>query len=476
MAKSSKYTLLLPLAALGLYLRGSAPFLGQWDSFDYLKEIVSHSLSPLGVGRPVFIGYNIFLWESAKRIFRLEPLRVEIVAMAGTLIFGVLGLLVFRRLISKFLSPATTQMAVLAMAVSPLYAIYSGFVMTEIPMLATVLASAAILWNANDSHRDFRDIAGGILFGLSVGIREQALTLGAAFLWILWSRRFEAGARIRSIMLFLISAGTAIVAPVLGIWIHDPAGFSARVRTWFHAIPLDSIQFWKNFQASLLFTLSICPGAWIAAAGAGLCFLFKKNKIENSRPCIPSPFWGIVCCLFLPIAVLWRDADVQIHPRYALVALPGALILCVCLYNRWVPSKKGPLVWAAVQILVFGISILSISPWRQAQTERIEFAHQVMKAVPDKGLIIAGSYSPIFDYYRGIGVRPEWRILWSGWNWDAKISEDRICASWADDVPVYLTSGPLGWAYYESEFLALHFYLKDHKREMIIPGLFRISP
>ncbi len=463
--------------AFVLYLRGSAPYLGQWDSFDYLKEIVSHSLSPLGVGRPVFIGYNIFLWESMRRIFRLEPLRVEIVVMAGTLLFGVFGILLFQRLIRQFLSSTAAQMAVLAMAVSPLYAIYSGFIMTEVPMLAMVLASAAILWKIDDRHPDFRDIAGGILFGLSVGIREQALTLSAAFLWILWSRRFNAGSRIRSIMLFGFSAGVAVVAPVLGIWIYDPTGFAARVRTWFHAIPLDSIQFWKNFQASLLFTLSICPGAWLAMVGAGLYFLFKKRKTgEIVSAQIANPLWGIVCCIFIPIAVLWRDADVQIHPRYALVALPGALILCTSLYNRWISSKKGPWIWAVVQILVFGISLLVISPWRQAQTERIEYARQVMKAIPDKGMIIAGSYSPIFDYYRGIGVRPEWQILWSGWNWDAKTSEDRISNSWANDVPVYLSVGPLGWAYYESEFLDLHFFLKDHQRELIIPGLFRIHP
>jgi hypothetical protein len=368
-------------------------------------------------------------------------------------------------------------MAVLAMAVSPLYAIYSGFIMTEVPMLAVVIASAATLWKIDDRDPDFRDIAGGILFGLAVGIREQALTLSAAFLWILWSRRLNAGARIRSIMLFGISAGGAILAPVMGIWIHDPTGFATRVRTWFHAIPLDSIQFWKNFQASLLFTLSICPGAWLAMAGAGFYCLFKKrNSGEIVSTQIPNAIWGIVCCLFIPIAVLWRDADVQIHPRYALVALPGVLILCTCLYNRWVSSNKGPLIWAVVQILVFGISLLAISPWRQAQTEKIEFARQVMKAVPDKGLIIAGSYSPIFDYYRGIGARPDWQILWSGWNWDAKTSEDRIRSSWANDVPVYLSVGPLSWSYYESEFLELHFFLKDCKRELIISGLFRIYP
>ena len=40
--------------------------------------------------------------------------------------------------------------------------------------------------------------------------------------------------------------------------------------------------------------------------------------------------------------------------------------------------------------------------------------------------MIAGNYSPILDYYRGIGVRPEWQIVWSGWDWNATDVEARI--------------------------------------------------
>src|SRR5512136_1130851 len=98
MQKTPRQLFILPVIALYIYLAGSAPFLGQWDSFDYLKQIVSHQLSALGIGRPVYLGYNILLWESLRKIFHLQPLRVEIVAMAGTIVFGALGVLFFLRL------------------------------------------------------------------------------------------------------------------------------------------------------------------------------------------------------------------------------------------------------------------------------------------------------------------------------------------------------------------------------------------
>ena len=52
MKKIFRHSIILPVIALYLYAADSAPFLGQWDSFDYLKQIVSHQLSPLGFGSP----------------------------------------------------------------------------------------------------------------------------------------------------------------------------------------------------------------------------------------------------------------------------------------------------------------------------------------------------------------------------------------------------------------------------------------
>ena len=41
----------LTIIACLLYFAGRAPFAGQWDSFDYLKQIATHRLSDLGFGR-----------------------------------------------------------------------------------------------------------------------------------------------------------------------------------------------------------------------------------------------------------------------------------------------------------------------------------------------------------------------------------------------------------------------------------------
>jgi 4-amino-4-deoxy-L-arabinose transferase-like glycosyltransferase len=470
----------LPIIALYLYLAGSAPFLGQWDSFDYLKQIVSHELSSLGIGRPVYLGYNILLWESMRKLFDLGPLRVEIVAMAGTVLIGGLGVFLFQRLACRILPAPAGSMAALALAVSPVYAIYAGFIMTEVPMLVALIGAALILWQPGGRRPILEAVAAGILFGLAVGIREQALTLGGAYLWILLCRHTSFSDRARSMLLFGFAAACITATPAAIFYLLDPAGFVERIQTWFHAIPMGSVQFRNNMEASLLFAFVVSPGIWLAVAGAGIYRLFGKKtgsagQTPQSSP-IRYPFLGILCCLVLPVAILWRDADVQMHPRYLLLTLPASAIWGAALFRRWIASKRGVVVWAVVQVLLFGLALAAFSPYRQAQIQKMEFARSVRESVPGAGLFIAGNYSPILDYYRGIGLRPNWQIQWSGWDWNHEGVAAKIYGAWASGIPVYLSTEPRGWSYFERELLDAHLMLKDHAREPILPHLYRIYP
>jgi hypothetical protein len=479
MQKFFRSSIILPTLAFYLYLAGSAPFPGQWDGYDYLKQIVSHNLSALGFGRPAYIGYNILLWESMKRFFHLEPMKVEIVVSMGTVLLGVVGVLLFRQLARQFLSPSASRMAAMAFAVAPMYAIYSGLVMTEVPMLVALVGAALVLWQGKDRFPLLSTIWSGILFGIAVGIREQALSMGIAFLWILWIRPTEGASRLRSILLFGSASGAAILAPLLSFYLRDPSGFVTRTAVWLHAIPMGHVQFWNNVQASLLYAFAICPAAWLATVGAGIYALIR-GKTEDPKPAhnarVRQLVLGMLFCILLPVMALWRDADVQIHPRYVLIALPGALLFCAYLYGRWTMTAKGPVVWAVAHVMVLGAAIFILSPFWRAQAMQMESARTMRDAVPGDALLITGSYSPILDYYRGIGVRPRWRILWSGWEWNPDAADNSIRQAWADHVPVYMSEDPLGWRNFESEYLHFFYFLKNCRKKPVGPKFFQISP
>lgn len=481
MRKILRPQFVLPAIAFYLYVAGSAPFLGQWDSFDYLKQIASHRFSDLGIGRPVYVGYNILLWESLRNIFGLEPLHLEYIVMAETILLGVLGVILFQRLSSRLLPGPAGNMAAMAFAISPLYAIYSGFIMTEVPMLVALLAAALFLWRPGGRHSPWSDAAAGIFWGLAVGIREQALTLGAAYLWIVFSRGESGSERLRSALRFAVAAAAVILAPAVAWCLYDPTGFVERTRTWLHAIPTGSVQFRNNVEASLLFAFLVCPAVWIALAGAGVRKMFLRKQTNDlhdsaAAPPVRHPIWGIACCLVLPLAIFWRDADIQMHPRYALIILPASVIVCASLYRRWLPSKRALAVWAIVHVLLFGAAMAAFSQYKQAQTAKMEFARLIRESIPGPGLMIAGNYSPILDYYREIGGRPEWQIVWSGWDWKSDAVGARVREAWDKHVPVYWITDPPGWSYFERELLEAHFLFKDCKREQIVPHLYRILP
>ncbi len=482
-----EHRLLLFIIACIIFTAGRAPFIGQWDSFDYLKQTVTHRLSDLGFGRPVFIGFNILLWEILKKIFRLAPLQVEGVLMGEIILVGAVGIVVFAKLVRQLLAPSAGRLALLALLLSPMYALYSGFIMTEIPMLVTLVAAAVILWPSDSRHRILRDVAAGGMLGLAVGIREQAITMGAAYLWIIWCRRAGLSARLRSVIAFGGAAALVITAPIAALYLYDSAAFMERTRVWWHTIPTGQSHLWKNLQASLLWTLAACPAAWLAMLGAWIYHLARGRRREESaggtpgspavregRGMIPAPIIGSICCLVLPVAALWRDADVQMHPRYAIIVLPAAIVLCATLYTRWAPSPRAAVAWAAIHLTVFGIAQVGLQPLRQVQLEKREYARLVRKSVPGEALLIPGGYSPIMDYYRAVGDRPQWRILWSGWGWQGRTAEAVIQDAWSRHIPVYLCQGPAGWLYLEDELLDLYFVFRQSIKVEVAPSLYRV--
>jgi hypothetical protein len=482
--------ILLALISMLVYWACRSPFAGQWDSFDYLKQIVTHRLSDLGFGRPVFVGCNIAVWEIVRRVFGLPAESVEHVAMAGVVLTGVAGVLLFRRLGIRILGLRAGRLAAMAFLLSPVYAVYAGYVMTEVPMLAAALAAAVMLCPDGEAVSPARSIAAGFFFGAAIGIREQAVALGPALLWILLqgdiprlrARRREDPASPRSGLSFPVSAllfglSATIVggAPVLILYLADPAAFAERMRLLKQAIPTGAEHLGANLMATAVYGALTAPAALMALSGAALLRHRNVRGTAESNPGPRFPLAGAFCGIILPLALLSRDADVQIHPRYTLVALPAIILVSARLYDRWMPGARAAAVWGLLNIGVFAASQFAVQPFRSMQTEKKAYARSVLDHAPLDALLIAGAYSPVFDYYRAIGVRPDWKILWSGWGWSADSAAARVSAARGERRPILLCDGPWAWLYFEDERLDLHRLFSNCRTDEISPGLREIS-
>src|SRR5262249_20107330 len=159
-----------------------------------------------------------------------------------------------------------------------------------------------------------------------------------------------------------------------------------------------------------------------------------------------------------------------------LVMLPASVIFCVRFYQRWTGTTRAAVLWAVLQLVVFGVGQAAMQPLRQIQAEKREYAEMVRSLIPGEALLIAGGYSPILDYYRGVQDRPGWTIVWSGWIWDRTNVASEIGRSWARHRPVYVCDGPSAWRYLEHQRLDLHYILWGTRSETVAPGLTRIEP
>lgn len=467
----------LALLAWALYTACRTPFVGQWDSFDYLRQFVTHDLSDLGFGRPVFVGYNIALWEMSSKTLGLEPLCVASVAMAGTLLLAAWGVFLFHQVAHRLLAPRAAGLASMALLLSPVYAVYSGSVMTEVPMLVALLLGARLSLDVECDERPVRELLAGVCLGLAAGIREQAVVWGPAYLWLIWTSRVGGEARLRATLRFGVAAALATLGPIAFLYARDPAGYSARVRVWLGAIPLGPGQFASNLEASLAYAIALSPAVWLGAlvAGARRILIRRVEPRKLTAVRIPYAVSGVVCCIVIPVASLWRDADVQLHPRYLLIALPGVVLCGAALFDRWAGTARAAVVWGVLHLVVFGVAQAGLSVMRGLQSERRVYVERVYAHVHGTALLAGGNLSPALDYYRSVGNRPGWQVLWSGWSWSPEGARAAIEGARSRGQPVYICDGPWAWFNFELQRLDLFHATRGRKLESVLPGLVRVD-
>src|SRR6266498_2627876 len=128
----------LPPAALSLILIlvFVDPFIGDWDALEYTVSALRGSPSSMALGRNLFIFFNHALYVIAQAVFDLPPERAYLlfkytVVAQGPLL--VIACWTLARDLSRSYYAAT--IAALLVTFSPVFLLYSGQVMTDVPAL-----------------------------------------------------------------------------------------------------------------------------------------------------------------------------------------------------------------------------------------------------------------------------------------------------------------------------------------------------
>lgn len=438
----------LAAGAFLLYCLLRHPFVGQWDSFDYTWRAVRHQFSPLGLGRPVYSLINMATWETA-RLFGLRPDQAWRALQVVPLALGALGLVFQYRFVSRLAGAAAARAAILLLALSPSYVVYSGYVMSEIPMLFFLMVALDLMHKGAIQGSLTRLGGGSFVLGLAVGTREQAAVLVPFFLLILVS----AGGRSKSSSALALALGPAVLA-VIGTASVAAAftdGYADRFYRWFSVVaPAERFE----PRLALIVLAYAFAGSPIAS---GLCVAAAIDALKR-RDLWFNGFLALG--VLLPLVALFFNPDSHLHPRYEMIALPALTAGAGMFAARAAAQLKArewqgllPLGLGSILVLLIAVGCLIQPARRQAQADR-EFVAFLARELPNRATIIAGRYTPGLHYLRGIGARPDWRIISSGWDWPGRRLALQVRGDLAEGRRVYICGDARSWGGPEAKDVA----------------------
>lgn len=471
----SDYRTWLPLMLLswGLAWGFQDAFISDWDGFDYTSYAVRNLPSALGLGRALFLAYNHLLWLLAHHSLGVPPedaylvLRYGVIAQSGPAILGLYAL--FKELTASRLG---ATLGALSFALSPVFIVYSGRAMSEIP--AFLMLGWALWWTLRSLRlgRVKSFYVGALLVGLSANIREfavfylPAIPLAARHYGLLW----------RQALLALVMAGAAAAAGPAFWALYRPEYYIPSVITWYrlsaqeakvHPVTIRNVEFLAKYA------LACSPVATLLAPFAFKPLLGRRDL----RPLLIVGALGLLADL-----ALLANWDLPVNPRYPLTGLLGLAAVSGWLLaglarrrRRWVT-----LVFVALAALT-AAGLVGMRQYLRGQEPAQRSAREYfakVEGLPADAVLIVGARTPLVSFYQGIGARPGWQTIASGSGWPDERLGEVIDGYLAAGRPVFVDFDPQLWASgtreRSREAAGLEMIKREYELELIRDFLYRI--
>ena len=158
--------------ALALVLYFVDPFIGDWDGLDYTMLSLDGYPSSMALGRNLFIFTNHFLFLIGHALFNVQADKAYLIfkyAVVAQAPLAVIACWILARDISGSLRTAT--IAALLIVFSPVFVLYGGQVMTDVPSVLILATSLIIHLRGVQQRKVWLVLVGAGLMGLGVNLR-----------------------------------------------------------------------------------------------------------------------------------------------------------------------------------------------------------------------------------------------------------------------------------------------------------------
>ncbi|MFN2492865.1 MAG: ArnT family glycosyltransferase [Pyrinomonadaceae bacterium] len=411
---------LLPaLVALILVLLFVDPFIGDWDGMDYTILSLAGYPSSMALGRNLFIFGNHSLYELAHWLFNVQPENAYLIfkyAVVAQAPLAVIACWVLARDFSGSLHTAT--LAALVIVFSPVFVLYGGQVMTDVPSVLLLAVALIIHYRGLQQDRLWLVMTGAALLGLGVNLRE---TIGFYLPWLIVAPfvcSWRPGRRriliiATSCFLFFVFAlgwfGFWFITDEHYRWVWFGWRESMRQETARHPVTV------RNLWPYLTYFFVSAPLVFVSLPFA----IMNEWRERRMSPLLLLAVTGLLADL-----LLFLNYSTAVNWRYFLTGLPAIAPLCANFLIRVLTRRfsSARVAFATCQAAVLILAIVFSLLLRPASKQFIErramskeYRHQLAK-LPDDAVMISGSQTIAVTYWKAIG-EGKWETIGTGGGW-----------------------------------------------------------
>jgi hypothetical protein len=407
------------LAALVLVLYFVDPFIGDWDGMDYTTLSIEGYPSSMALGRSLFIFTNHALFLIGHSLFHVQPENAYLIfkyAVVAEAPFAAIACWILARDISGSLYTATT--ATLLIVFSPVFVVYGGQVMTDVPSVLLLATALIIHLRGIQQRRFWLVLIGAGLMGLGMNLRE---TIGFYAPWLVLAP-FVLGWKFQRREILWVAAScvlfTVLAFGWFGYWfITDPHyrwvwnGWRESMRNESARHPITI----GNLVPYLMYYFISAPLVFLTIPFAPF-FEWRKRGM--------SPMLLLWIVGFSANVLLFFNYSTTINWRYFLTGLPGIVPLgaswLLHIAQKRFRTERRALVACTMAILVLTLTfIICVRPVNSEFIERRamskEYKHR-LESVPLDAIMISGGQTIAVQYWAAIGPG-RWKTIGTGGGW-----------------------------------------------------------
>ena len=427
------------------------PFIGDWDGMDYTMLSLAGYPSSMALGRNFFIFGNHALYEIAHAVFKVQPEHAYLIfkyAVVAQAPLAVIACWVLARDVSRSIHTAT--LAALFLVFSPVFVLYGGQVMTDVPSVLLLSVALIVHYRGLQQERVWLVLFGAALLGLGVNLRE---TMGFYAPWLVVAP-FVCGWRFRRRQILIVAASCLLfllcATSWFAFWFITDAHYRSIWFGWRESMLQESARHpigVRNLRPYLVYLFVTAPLLLVSLPFALWSASRNDWRARKLSPLLLLGAMGLVADL-----LLFLNYSTAVNWRYFLTGLPAMAPVSAGFLIRVLSRRlrSASLAFATCVAVILALAVvfgLMIRPASRQFIERRamskEYRYQLAN-VPRDAVMISGSQTIAVTYWKAIGAG-EWETIGTGGGWPGDNLVPLIQSHMKDNRRVFIDTDPRWW-------------------------------